>query len=296
MNIAIAGGTGFIGRSLVRYLTGQGHRVAVVSRSEAKDSGVLTWSRLKRDEEAREGWEAIINLAGESISQRWTSSAKKRIIESRIAAARQVEQWVTQMTVKPRVVINSSGVSIYGTSLTEEFDESAVVLPSDFLSGVAASWEEAADRIPVERLVKLRTGMVLGAHGGALPSMTLPYKLGAGGRMGSGKQWMSWIHLEDMVRVIDFVLHDSRIAGPVNAVSPHPVTNDDFGRALGHVLGRPHWLPVPSPAIQLVLGELSELLLKGQKVLPAQLERHGFSFRYPEVELAFKEIFQKKAE
>lgn len=293
MRIAVTGGTGFIGGHLVRYLADKGHRVAVVSRTRSGSTGGaerLTWGDLEHEENC-EGWDAIVNLAGETINQRWTSAAKSRILESRKEAAYRVADWVARMAAKPRVVLNGSGMNIYGTSETAVFDERSTDRGSDFLSGVVTEWEKAADRIEGVRLVKVRVGLVLGADGGALPPMALPYKLGVGGRVGSGNQWLSWIHITDMVRLMEFALEHSEITGPINATAPHPVTNDSFGRTLGQVLRRPHWMPVPSAAMKLIFGELSDLLLKGQHVLPAKLLEHGFRFEYPELEPALRSLY-----
>jgi uncharacterized protein len=239
----------------------------------------------------REGWDAIVNLAGETINQRWTRSAKSRILESRREAAARVAEWVERMEKKPQVVVNGSGMNIYGTSETSVFDEGSASYTTDFLSGVVSEWEKAADLIKGVRLVKIRVGLVLGTDGGALPPMALPYKMGVGGKVGSGRQWLSWIHIQDMVRLIELAIMDETISGPINATAPHPVTNDAFGMALGRVLNRPHWLPVPATAMRLIFGELSDLLLKGQRVLPAKLLEHGFRFEYPELEPALRSLY-----
>lgn len=303
MRIAVTGGTGMIGRRLVRLLVREGHEVAVITRKTSidwKDNHaeqdepaveMIAWEQLEGGS-LKEGWKAIINLAGEPISQRWTPLAKQRIIASRQMAAQRVAEWVERMEVKPEVVINSSGINIYGESDSAAFDESSV-LPAHpgFLTDVAMKWEEAADRVTGVRLVKLRTGLVLDAKAGALRSMALPYKLGIGGRIGSGRQWISWIHEDDLTRLISFILRTKALSGPVNAVAPNPVTNDSFGKILGRVLGRPHYLPVPAWALKLALGELSGLLLEGQKVLPEKALSHGFKFKYPQLEKALSHLY-----
>ncbi|WP_438448347.1 TIGR01777 family oxidoreductase [Gorillibacterium sp. sgz5001074] len=294
MKIAITGGTGFIGRHLARELLNRGHRVAVVSRSASKQvegTELLTWAQLEENPDAGGGWQAIVNLAGETINQRWTDAAKRRILDSRVEAAERVARWVEKMKTKPDVVVNGSGMNIYGTSESAVFDERDSGAPSDFLSSVVEKWEQAADQIQGVRLVKIRVGLVLSGDGGALPPMALPYKLGIGGRVGSGKQWISWIHIRDMVNLLIFAIENDRVSGPVNATAPNPVTNDEMGRILAKVLHRPHWLPVPSMAMRLIFGELSDLLLKGQHVVPRKLLELGFRFEYPELDEALHEIY-----
>ena len=192
------------------------------------------------------------------------------------------------------MVVNASGISIYGTSETETFDESSPHRVMDFLSQVTAEWEKAADRIQGVRLVKVRVGVVLDRQEGALPKLMMPYRLGIGGKVGSGKQWLSWIHIEDMVRLIAYCIEHENLVGPVNASAPHPVTNDQFGKAVGKALHRPHWFPAPGFMMRVVFGELSDLLLKGQKVLPAKLLQSGFVFRFPTIEEAMKDITNKE--
>jgi len=295
MRIAVTGGTGFIGKHLVRYLLDLGHEVAVISRSASHGPwGVpaATWKQLQENPGALGHVDGIVNLAGESINQRWSEAAKRRILDSRLEAAARVSEWVERLDRKPEVVVNGSGMSIYGVSETETFDEASPHRVMDFLSGVVEQWEEAADRIRGVRLVKLRIGLVLDSEGGALPKMALPYKLGVGGKVGSGRQWNSWIHIRDMVRLIEFCLTHGEVQGPINATAPGPVRNDDFGRALGRALGRPHWMPVPSLAFKLLFGELSSLLLTGQKVLPAAALKYGFRFEYPDLDSALKDLYK----
>jgi uncharacterized protein (TIGR01777 family) len=294
MKIAITGGTGFIGIHLVDYLRKQGHQLIIISRAKPKnqEAGIQyeTWQDLKSNPGRFEGTDAIVNLAGESINQRWTDAAKSRILESRWHAAKQVADLVATMSQKPSVVINAAGMSIYGTSLTETFDEYSESRIQDFLSSVCEKWEEAADLIPAPRLVKLRTGLVLGRDGGAFPKMAFPYRIGVGGKVGSGQQWISWIHIHDIVRLIEFCILESQIQGPVNATTPHPVTNDQFGRILAQVLHRPHWFPVPAFLMKIVFGELSTLLLDGQRVIPKKSIESQFEFRYPTLQDALKQI------
>ncbi|MCD1259018.1 TIGR01777 family protein [Paenibacillus athensensis] len=292
MLIAITGGTGFIGGHLADFWRAAGHRVVIVSRhpGRAQESDVLTWAQLHEQPELLDGVEAIVNLAGSSINKRWTAEAKRVILESRLDAARRVAELVERLAVKPRVVLNASGMSIYGTSETQSFDETSPPRITDFLASVVEEWERAADRIPVDRLVKIRVGLVLDGREGAFPKMALPYKLGVGGRVGSGRQWLSWIHIADMVRLIDFCLQHDDMAGAVNATAPHPVTNAAFGAALAKAMRRPNLFPVPAWVMRLAFGELAILLLEGQRVLPRALLEHGFEFRYPQLEAALADI------
>lgn len=299
MKIAVSGGTGFIGGHLVRYLCERGDEVIVVSRSGGSPQTEpaaqrVSWAQLDREPQLLEGLDAFVNLAGESINQRWTAAAKERILESRLSAAHAVAILVSRLRSKPAVVVNGSGMSIYGSSERAAFDESSPPQTSDFLGRVVAQWERAADTIAGCRVVKLRIGLVLGADGGALPKMALPYRLFAGGRIGSGRQFVSWIHIDDMVRLIDYCIRHDSIVGPVNATAPEPVTNDAFGRTIGRVLRRPHAIPLPAAALRLLLGEMSSLLLDGQRVLPHKLLDAGFAFRFATLEPALRDVLLKR--
>jgi uncharacterized protein (TIGR01777 family) len=294
MKIAIAGGTGFIGNHLIPFFLKNGHEAVIISRSSSpsiqKGISHVTWNQLLADPAAHEGLDAIVNLAGASINQRWTDAAKKTILDSRLKAASYLAEFIEELEVKPRVVINASGMSIYGTSLTDTYDESSPHRIVDFLSGVVEEWEQAVDQIKDVRVVKIRIGLVVGKDGGAFPKMLLPYKLGVGGKIGSGNQWISWIHIDDMVQLIDTCIQNKQISGPVNATAPNPVTNDQFGRAIAAAWHRPHWFPLPSFMLKLMFGELSTLLLDGQKVLPHVLLSHGFQFKYPTIDQALRDL------
>jgi uncharacterized protein (TIGR01777 family) len=296
MKIAITGGSGFIGKRLISFWLGQGHELINISRSSSKqisDVRTLTWDELERNADLLEGLDAIVNLAGESISQRWTAAAKTRIVQSRLQAADRVAQLVAKMDPKPKVVVNASGMSFYGISETETFDEKSPFRNTDFLASVVKQWEAAADLIQGTRIVKVRVGLVLDNKEGAFPKMALPYKLGVGGTVGSGRQWLSWIHIEDMVRLIDFCVQNNSIAGPVNATAPAPVTNKEFGRAIATAMRRPNLFPVPAFMMKLIFGELSVLLLEGQKVIPRVLQEHGFVWRFPSLTGALNDLVKK---
>ncbi|RJE91265.1 TIGR01777 family protein [Paenibacillus sp. 1011MAR3C5] len=297
MRIAIAGGSGFIGKALTNALMERGDEVWIITRGNragASDLGpqvtTVAWDQLQREPGKLEGIDAIVNLAGESINQRWNAAAKARVLRSRQWAAARVTELVNALERKPAVVINASGISAYGISATEIFDEDSPTAVTDFLSEVVREWEVAADAIPAKRLVKLRIGVVLDRQGGAFPLMVLPYRLFAGGRVGSGKQGLSWIHIEDMVGLILHCLDNDTVQGPVNASAPDPVTNDEFGRAVARAFGRPHWFPVPAPMMRLLFGEMSTLLLDGQFAKPKRALQTGYSFRYPTVDSAMRQL------
>jgi uncharacterized protein (TIGR01777 family) len=250
----------------------------------------ISWRDLDYSVVAFEGVGAIVNLAGETINRRWTRKSKERILASRLWATSKLADYVERMNTKPQVIVSASGVGIYGTSESETFTERSPTRRSDFLADVVERWERVADRISGVRVVKLRLGVVFGNDGGAFQTMALPYRMGAGGRVGSGRQWLSWIHIEDLVRALEFCIETEAIAGVVNGVAPNPVTNDEFGRTLGTVLHRPHWLHVPAFAFRLLFGELSMLLLEGQRVIPQVLQDYGFEFNYPTLEKALRQL------
>lgn len=296
VKVAITGGTGFIGQHLVRHLLDQGDVPIVITRKAKAGSTSIqycTWDALDQDPALLNGVDAIVNLAGESINQRWTPEAKERILQSRVRAAEAIAGLVARLDKKPAVVVNGSGMSIYGSSWEDTFDENSPANITDFLASVVEKWEQAADQIQGPRLVKLRVGLVLGMDGGALPKMLMPYRIGAGGRIGTGRQWLSWIHIDDMVRAIRHAMIDDSIQGPLNGTAPEPVTNDQFGKIVGKLLRRPHWFPVPAVLFRLLFGEMSMLLLEGQRVLPKKLQDHGFEFKYPSLEQAMSSLVRK---
>ncbi|GAB1157311.1 TIGR01777 family oxidoreductase [Paenibacillus illinoisensis] len=296
MKIAICGGTGFVGSALVDYWLQAGHQVHIITRKlpDLHDPGerliYISWEQLEERPHLLEGMDALVNLAGETLNQRWTTKAKLEIVESRVTTVSKVARLLAKLEHKPEVVVQASAMAIYGTSPSETFDESSPQKSMNFPSRVAEQWEIAADAIQDVRLVKIRVSLVLGHKRGAFPLMKLPYMLGVGGKIGSGKQWTTWIHILDIVRLIDFSIHNKEISGPVNASAPNPVTNDEFGRTVGKVYHRPHWFPVPGFLIKAVVGELSVVLLQGQRVIPQKALDHGFEFTFPTLTDALEDL------
>jgi uncharacterized protein (TIGR01777 family) len=286
MNVVVAGGSGFIGTPLVRALLARGADVAVLSRDPARvrDGRGVGWAAV--GEAVREA-DAIVNLAGENVGGgRWTAARKQRILQSRLDATRKLVEALRAAPERARTFVNASAVGFYGLHGEEALDESAPS-GSGFLAEVTRQWEAAArEGDAFARLVILRFGVVLG-EGGALAKMALPFRLGVGGRVGSGRQWLSWIDRDDVVRMILWALDNEAVRGVYNATSPEPVTNAEFTRALGRALHRPALLPAPAFALRLLFGQMAdEMLLEGQRVLPARAAREGFVFEYPNLDRA----------
>lgn len=294
MRIVIAGGSGFLGQALSDRLVAAGHRVLVLTRKpsaplppwEAPCTS-LPWSpdgTAGGWASALEGAAAIVNLAGESIAAgRWTAARKRRIVESRLLATRSLVAAIGSLR-RPPALVSSSAQGIYGDRGEEELDESAAP-GTGFLSDVCSRWEaEAVKAQPSARVVLLRTGIVLSSGGGALPQMMLPFKLFAGGPLGSGRQFMSWIHVDDWVGLARLAIEDDRARGPLNLGSPHPVRNREFSAALGRALRHPSVVPAPAFALRLALGEMAgPLLLASTRMVPAAALALGYRFQFPEV-------------
>ncbi len=299
MKIAISGGTGFIGKKLTERLTRSGHEVVVISRKAADGASgpaVLTWDRIEHDPQALAGFDGIVNLAGSSLSQRWTDEAKAEMERSRLESTRKLIEGMRSLTTPPSVFVQASAIGIYGTSETDEFTESSPPGGQDFPSQLSVKWEAAADPIeamPQTRLVKMRIGLVLGREAGVYPVLKLPYKLMGGGKLGNGRQWMSWIHIDDLTGLFEFALTQPGVSGPINASAPNAVRQDELGRVIGGVIGRPHWFPVPAPLMRAVLGEMSLMVTGGQHVLPRAAEENGFKFGHPYVEEAIRDLERK---
>jgi uncharacterized protein len=301
MRIAIAGGTGFVGSALVKQLLEKKHELFILTRNTAdkhpsKNLNYVQWlSDEESPEDALEGIDVFINLAGESInSGRWTDERKKRILNSRITATREVLRIISRLEEKPYTLINASAVGYYGTSRNETFTEANRKSGTDFLAETVRRWEEEASKAEEfeVRTVFCRFGIILEKNDGALPRMALPYKLFAGGPVGTGDQWVSWIHLDDVVNGILFCIEHEQLQGPVNFTSPNPLTMMEFGKTLGEVLNRPHWMPAPGFALKIALGEMSTLVLEGQKVLPEKLQTFGYDFLYSNLSSALRNIYQ----
>jgi uncharacterized protein len=237
----------------------------------------------------------FINLAGESInSGRWTEKRKAKIVNSRLESVHELLDIINKLDTKPKALINASAIGIYGTSFETIFTEKDNHgFGNDFLSKTVKQWEKEADKASQLgiRTVFCRFGIILDKQEGALPKIAFPYKSFIGGPIGNGRQWMSWIHIEDVVKGISFIIENEQIQGPINFTSPNPVTMTEFGKTLASVLHRPHWLPVPSSALRLLLGEMSTLVIDGQKVLPNKLLENGYQFTYSDLNLALENIF-----
>lgn len=297
LRVAIAGATGFLGSALRDHLTAEGHdAVPLTRRIEGAGKDAIHWDPA-RDElhpRALDGFDAVVNLAGENIAQRWTDDAKRRILESRERATGLLARTIAAMERPPRMLLNASAIGIYGDRGAAALDESSPA-GSGFLPDVVRAWERATE--PAQRgdvrIVFLRTGLVLDQTGGALQKMLTPFRMGLGGRIGSGEQIMSWISLRDWVRAVEFLLGHGQVSGPVNLVAPNPVSNADFTRALGHTLGRPTLIPIPEAGVRLAFGEMGEAtLLASQRVLPQKLLDYGFTFEHPTIEQALRSALE----
>ncbi len=295
MQVLIFGGSGFVGQHVARHLLQRGFDVHIASRTE-KPVRFGTLVRYQTDDllallaEMGENY-AVINLAGESLNAgRWTHARKQRLLHSRLQLTEALASAIAQADTKPQALVNASAVGYYGYSESRRFSE-ADQAGTGFLADVTKAWEASAARASADtRVVLARLGVVLGADGGALTRMILPYRMFAGGRVGSGRQWLSWIHVSDVANLMEQCLLNPAWQGAVNFTAPAPVTMEEFGKTAGHVLHRPHWLPVPAFALELLLGEMAEIVLQGQYVLPQKALDLGFSFQFPTLESALKDI------
>jgi uncharacterized protein (TIGR01777 family) len=292
MKIAIAGSSGLVGSALIPVLTADGAAVTRLVRGAPK-SGEIEWhpNQDQVSSQLLDGFDVIINLAGENIAAgRWTDEQKRKIRDSRVSGTHLLSEAIAGMNVKPSAFICASATGIYGDRDDETLDEQSES-GGGFLAGVCREWEmacEPAIKAGV-RVVNLRFGPILAREGGMMAKLLTPFKMGMGGKVGSGKQYISWVALEDAVNAIRLAVNDQSIRGPLNIVSPNPVTNEEFTRTLGHVLNRPTALAVPAFAARLAFGEMAdEMLLSSQKVLPKKLTAAGFQFQYPELEAALK--------
>ena len=301
MRLLLLGCSGFVGRELVPFLLELGHELTLVSR-QSQPFPALVGKRLaciRLDPADAASWadngldralseaEGVVNLAGEPIAERrWTPGHCQLLLQSRVRTTELLVAALARLEQPPAVLVNGSAVGFYGSSTQARFSENSTA-GGDFLAEICQRWEAAADQVPAAcRLVKLRIGIVLGPDGGALGKMLPIFRLGFGGPVGSGRQWMSWIHRHDLCRLIATALEDGAYSGVYNAVSPQATTMGLFASALGKALGRPSLLPVPGPILQLLLGDGAQVVLEGQQVLPERLLAQGFTFQYPQLSAA----------
>jgi uncharacterized protein (TIGR01777 family) len=307
MKVVIAGGTGFLGWPLAKALAASGNDVVILTRKTRAEGAARGGHQGIRyvgwdPAEPPGAWSteidgaAVVNLAGESIgARRWSAAQKQRIVDSRLHATAALSRAIRGAKRAVPVFVSGSAVGYYGP-LGDEIVREDHPGGTDFLAGVCQQWESAAvnGAADVSRVVCIRTGLVLERDGGALPRMLTPFKLGVGGVLGSGRQYMPWIHRADWIALVEWAIDNAAVSGPVNATAPHPVTNAEFTRSLGRALHRPTLLPAPAVALHLLLGEMADsLLLSGQNVVPAKAERLGFTFQYQQIDRALADIFSK---
>ncbi len=302
MKIAITGATGLVGSRLVAQLN-QSHQILVFTRNSSKAQKVFppevfpnleivqyTPQESGEWQQSISGCDAVVNLAGEPIAERWSPAQKQAIMESRQVGTRRLVEAIAMAEEKPQVLVSGSAIGYYGTSESMAFDETSSS-GNDFLAQVCQNWEAEAEKVTEYgvRLVILRVGIVL-ANGGALGKMIGPFKMFAGGPIGSGKQWFSWIHLDDLVNLICKAVEDRSMSGVYNATAPNPVRMGQLCQTLGEVMNRPSWLPVPDFVLEILLGDGAIVVLGGQQVLPKQTQQSGFNYKYPELKPALAEI------
>ncbi len=301
MEILVTGGTGFVGTRLLSLLVQEGHTVTVLTRGQPeKEDGVhyVQWLQPNAHPESElTPPDAVVNLAGVSINDgNWSEAHQHKIYNSRMEATDELLRILKTFARKPDVFVNASAVGIYPTSEFHVYTEESPEVAHDFLGKTVHDWELKAAEIGMSgtRVVFTRFGTVLGKGGGALPLIALPYKLFAGGPIGSGRQWISWIHVEDAARAILYAISASTLEGPVNVTAPAPVRMSELGRTIASLLHRPHWLPVPSFAMKALLGQKSKLVLEGQHVLPEKLLDSGYTYRYPTIRQALADALDVK--
>lgn len=306
MKIAVTGATGFVGTRLVERLQEEGHSVVVLTRDAVRGQRVFPKTAFPQVEVvgytplasgewqgAIAGCDGVVNLAGAPIAdERWTPQRKQEILDSRTIGTQKIVEAIAQANPKPSVLVNSSAIGFYGTSETATFDETSAK-GDDFLAQVCQEWEAEAQKVrdTGTRLVIVRTGIVLGM-GGAVEKMLLPFQLFAGGPLGSGRQWFSWIHRDDLVNLMVKALTDPQMDGVFNGTAPNPVRMAEFTKNMGQVMNRPSWLPVPAIALEALLGDASQVVLQGQQVLPKRTQTSGFTYQYETVKPALEEILK----
>lgn len=303
MKLVVAGGSGFIGQALLQRLVNEEHEVTLLTRNSSEAGRqinpaveIVQWDALSVGSWSSKvnGADAVLNFAGEPIAgRRWTATQKEKITRSRIDATRAIVSAIRQAEKKPSVLVNASAVGYYGS--VEEGHVTETRGPGvGFLSQVCSLWESearTAESLGV-RVAMLRIGVVLGDGGGALEKMLLPFKIFVGGPIGSGKQWFPWVHRDDVIGAILYTLATPNLSGPINMTAPEVVSMKDFCSALGEVLNRPSWAPVPGFVLKIMLGEMAEMLLTGQRVVPSKLQQHGFHFKYPNLIPALNNILR----
>jgi uncharacterized protein (TIGR01777 family) len=305
MRVIITGGTGLIGRALTSRLAAANHEVIILSRSPGRvrqlpvKVQVVGW-----DAKTAAGWAeladgagAIVNLAGENIGgerflpDRWTKAKRQRIRESRQNAGRAVVEAVRQAATPPGMVLQASAIGYYGVHGDEMLDENSPP-GDDFLAEVSQEWEQSTAGVMQYgvRWVAARIGLLLSKQSGALPRVLVRYRLLGGGPFGNGRQWWSWVHLDDVAAALHFLVENAEVAGPVNVTSPNPVTNNEFGKTLARIIKRPHYFPLPAFLLRLALGEVATVVVDGQRVLPHQLQAHEYPFHFPQLEAALRDL------
>lgn len=298
MNILLTGGTGLIGRALCRQLSAQGHQLVVLSRQPAKvaglcGTGVRGVSQLA--ELDREPLDAVINLAGAPIADaRWSEARKRELWNSRVTLTEQLVDWLGKREQRPSVLVSGSAVGWYGDKGEQVVDETSSP-HGEYTQMLCDAWEAAARRAGSYgiRVCLLRTGLVLAPNGGFLKRLLPPFRMGLGGPIGNGQQYLSWVHIDDMLGIIRFLLDNPECRGPYNASAANPASSREFARTLGKQLHRPAVLPLPAPLLKLALGEMSRLLLTGQRVLPARLQQAGYQFHYSDLDAALASVLKK---
>ncbi len=294
MNFLITGGTGFIGSALCAHLCEQGHNIVVKARRPELLRTNMTSVRNLSEISADINFDVVINLAGEPIAdKKWSAIQKAQIVDSRIETTEEIITYFKKTPKKPAVFISGSAIGYYGVGVSNKLIDESSVGDHSFSSRLCAQWEACAVQAEALgiRTCLLRIGIVLGKDGGALKKMLLPFKLGLGGKIGSGKQWMPWIHLGDLIGIIDFCIEQTSLRGPLNCTAPNPVTNKEFSKTLGSCLRRPALLPMPAFVIKALLGDMGkELLLAGKQVCPVKLEAAGFRFKYQRLDAALSSV------
>ena len=299
MKVAISGVSGLVGTALRANLAADGVDVVALSRrASLPPLTTITWDieRGRFDASLLEGVDVVVHLAGEPVAQRWSEKTKKAIRHSRVQGTKLLVEGLKSLKQKPKLLLSASAVGFYGDGEDRELDETSPP-GKGFLPEVCQEWEAAAlEAMGLGmRAVCLRTGIVLSTKGGALAKMLLPFRLGLGGPLSNGRQWMPWIHIDDLVGAMRFIMEKEELMGVVNGTSPHPVTNADFTKGLGRVLRRPTLFPVPAFGLKLLFGEMAQILLEGQKVKPQKLLAAGFAFRHPELEEALSDIVANRS-